>query len=182
MLRYLAPVLGCAVLLSQVGATAPVPKDRQKGGIPAADIPKLIGKSHFSPELVAVHRAMKNPPTARYYYDTTLMAFCHDWKMEGLMVRYDADGNTQSISMCSGATDEFGAYPGELPFGLTFADAKPQVEKKLGKATEEEDGIPDKIRCGWRYPAKGLDIEFDTYDPDDAKARISWVSVYKPKK
>ncbi|VTT98080.1 unnamed protein product [Gemmataceae bacterium] len=182
MLQYFAPALGCALLLSQVGATAPVPKDRQKGGIPAADIPKLIGKSHFSPELVAVHRAMKNPPTAHYYYEAALMAFYHDWKQEGLRVWFDADGNAEWISMYSGATKEFDAYPGELPLGLTFADAKPQVEKKLGKPTEEEDSIPDKIRCGWTYPAKGLRIEFDTYDPDDAKARISCVRVCKPKK
>jgi hypothetical protein len=171
-----------AVLAVGVGASgglgsAPPPDPTKGAGVPAKQLPALLGKDHFSDELQQLRKAMKESPVATYHTDLD-KCFYHSWRDQGVELRFDGANKLECIFLYADSVDGFRPYKGELPARLSFKDAADAVEKKLGRPTEAIGG--DTTRCRWEYPAKGVAVEFRTTDPKNRKAPVAMIVLFRP--
>jgi hypothetical protein len=70
------------------------------------------------------------------------------------------------------------AYAGELPHGLTFADRRRDVERKLGRP--RESGGSETMPYYAAYPARGLTLEYETRSLRDRDAPLAGITLISP--
>lgn len=67
------------------------------------------------------------------------------------------------------------AWPGELPFGISFEDSPETLEKKMARPPDHRDDEDFSGRAAWREPTMTLDVLYSTMDN-----RIYRVSIVAP--
>jgi hypothetical protein len=110
----------------------------------------------------------------------------------GVVLWADADQTIKTAYLYIGNSDEFAAYKGELPLGLTPNDTMANVEQKLGQPKVEHapqagwesglpdaDGTPDHTHYWAVYNRFGVTIVYNTASANDKGASIHAILVSK---
>jgi hypothetical protein len=159
-----------------IASDAPAKEDTK---LTVKSLRELVGKGHFSRELRDFRELMGRRPAAYYpFFDS---GFFHNWKCKGVSLWFDEDCKVNYIILYADKYEDFQRYEGELPEKLSFADTTTDVTTKLGKPEEVFDGT-GSVTTQWRYPTKGLSINFDTKSSPGPDTRIGSVILYMPEK
>jgi uncharacterized protein (TIGR02996 family) len=134
---------------------------------------RLLGQDPDSPGLRTLRHLLGGKPRLSGFSD----CFFHCWQTQGLSLRFQPDPDTLTVVFfyAEGA-DGFAEYQGELPAGLTFADTRGDVERKLGRSSGQGgEGI---IPYWAEYARHGVTITFVHADPAELTNPIHHLAVY----
>jgi hypothetical protein len=174
--------LTLAVLMASLLHAAPLPKKTKD--LPRPEfLRELLGKDQFDHELQVFRDYFGEESTSTYNYAGEV--FFHQWKKQGIKLRFFKQGMVSLVYLYSGRTEGYEPYRGELPEGLKFSFTMVEVEKLFGESENITGGrnLPGggEHRVAWSYPKKGIVVQFDTTDLTDKKAPISHITLMKPR-
>jgi hypothetical protein len=149
------------------------PKD---GGLKLATVRNLLGKPWEDKEVKAVVKTLTGQPKVSSYNDSSYQVY-YD---AGIDFRLDMKGKVTTIFLFAEGSDKHKAYKGELPAGLTFANTRGEVEKKLGKPDSEFGGC-GVLQYQESYNKQGFDVRYFSKDKSDQKAKVAIVTLFPPR-
>src|SRR5713101_5785163 len=150
------------VVVFNLSCAPPIGTDAPKKGDTKHTVKSLRGllaKDHLSSELRDFREMMGRRPEA--FYPRFDSGFFHSWESKGVSLWFDKDCKVIYIVLYADKIEDFQRYEGELPEKLSFADTTTDITTKLGKPEEVIEGN-GSVTSEWRYPKKGLSIDFDT--------------------
>jgi hypothetical protein len=104
----------------------------------------------------------------------------YSYRKAGISISFKVSPSATIVSrifLYNQGAEKFDAYRLELPEKLAFSDTREEVEKKLGKPNEIKKYY---TTLGMHYPAFGLQVTYDTFAPEDMKAKIHHIVVGNP--
>lgn len=178
-----------ALALAHLTLAAPAPKQGPRPTVEA--VRAALGKSHLGKEVRSIGRALGQDPVIRYtgwYQDwpeaDDEIFFELLWKEKGLVLNFDK-GLLRSAWLYNDKVKGFGKYVGELPEGLTFADDRTDVEKRLGQAEtvlrfplEDDPKKKVPVRFDLFYKKKGVCVTL--LRAIDGASKIHAIAIFPP--
>lgn len=102
-------------------------------------------------------------------------------KKLGLSVRLrpcTADGVVDSVFLYNEGVDGFAAYRGPMPQELAWSDCGADIVARFGEPSNKFGG--NRLPIGITYDTLGLDIHLDSRTWEDARAKISFLTLFVP--
>jgi hypothetical protein len=131
---------------------------------------KLIGKSLKSSQLKEFTSQFDTQPEVSRFSDS----YFHTYPDYGIELGFNLKDRLQSIHLFADGV-KVKQYKGELPYQLSFDDARFVIEKKLGKATKT--GGKGTWKFWMKYPRLGVTITFKSTSTTDRFNQISHITL-----
>lgn len=142
-------------------------------GIPARVARGLLGIELRSDEVVRFVARLPGLPSVQEHERGGRV----DSRDAGVSVVYRGDrAIVRMIHLFAAGEDGHRQYPGELPEGLTFADTRADVERKLGRPFTS-DGETTYLAM---YPRHGIEVAYEAGAPRDPAVRVRRLTMTAP--
>lgn len=101
--------------------------------------------------------------------------YYYNFKVLGISFSILESGIIHNIFLYSEAADEFRQYQGNLPYGLSFAMTRREIEKNLGQP--DLIGGNDILKTYVNYDTKRISITYESTQMDDLDTWIHHIDV-----